>query len=104
MSNPKPTPYAEVQDFAFEITAEAINTLEGRLRSSGCEHPQVVADLAMAALAVRLSPEEAVRLAASEDASAAMEAFTSPTTLEELNRREKREAEGQLVRFPQAKK
>ena len=93
-----PTSHAELQDFAFEITTQATMTLSDRLLASGVEHPHVVADLALAALAMRLTPEEAVRLADSEDAAAAVEAFTPPESPEALARREA-EAEGKLLRF-----
>jgi hypothetical protein len=93
-----PTLHVEAADFVFEITAEATNALTKRLNASGVEHPHVVASLALAGLAMRLSPEEASRLAASEDAAAAVEAFTPPENPIELARREA-EASGKLVHF-----
>ena len=98
MSSPSPSSFAETVDFAFEITGEATNALTKRLSTAGVEHPHVVACLALAALAMRISPEEASSLAASEDAAAAVEAFTPPENPVELARREA-EAEGRLVRF-----
>ena len=98
--SPSQSSFAEIQDFAFEITTQATMALSDRLLSSGVEHPHVVADLALAALAMRLSPDEARELAESKDAAAAVEAFTPPENPLELAKREA-EAEGRLVRFPQ---
>jgi hypothetical protein len=103
MSNPTPTPHADTADFVFEITGEATNALSARLSAAGVEHSSVVACLALAALAMRLSPEEASRLAESKDAAAAIEAFTPPESSEALARREA-EAEGKLIRFPQSRR
>jgi hypothetical protein len=99
MNSTNRTPYADLQDFSFEITTQATMALSDRLLSSGVEYPQAVADLALAAIAMRLSPEEASRLAASEDAAAAVEAFTPPENPVEVAQREA-EAAGRLIRFP----
>ncbi len=101
MITPSPSSYADLQDFVFEVTAEATNALTTRLGAAGAEHPHVVACLALAALAMRLSPEEASRLADSEDALVALEAFTPPENPVELARREA-EAEGTARALPAA--
>lgn len=98
-----PIPYADLQDFAFEITTQATMALSDRLLSSGVEHPHVVADLALAALAMRLSPEKASRLAESKDAAGAVKLFSPPATPVELAEREA-EAEGKLIRFPRSRR
>lgn len=103
MITPSPSSYADLENFAFEITAGATNALTDRLSAAGVEHPSVVVCLALAALTARLSPEEASRLADSEDALAALETFTPPENPVELARREA-EAEGKLIRFPQSRK
>lgn len=99
MSSLSTTPFVETADFVWEITAEARNAFEKRLSAAGVTNPDVVSCLALAALAMRLTPEEARALAESKDAAAAVEAFTPPENPIELARREA-EAEGKLVRFP----
>ena len=103
MITPNPSSYADLQSFAFEITAGVTNALTDRLRATGIEYPHVTACLAMAALGMHLTPEEASRLADSEDALIALEAYSPPESPEALARREA-EAEGKLVRFPRPKK
>lgn len=96
MNRPSPTSFAEIEDSAFTITAGATNALTARLAAAGLALPHVIADLAVAALAMRLSPEEAVNLATSSDAVAVLEAFAPPESPEALARREA-EAEGKLI-------
>ena len=91
-----PSPFAEVTNFAFEITAEATNSLAARLRADGVENPNVVACLALAAVATRLSTADAKNLAESDAARASVEAFAPAESPEQLARREA-EAEGKLV-------
>jgi hypothetical protein len=81
MSNPNATPYAELRDVGADIVIRSVGTLERRLRSSGCDDAQVVADLAVAALAMRLSPRKAIQLAASKGATAAARSFTPPKSV-----------------------
>lgn len=93
---PNPSSYADLQSYAFEITAGVTNALTDRLRAAGVEYPSVTACLAMSALGMHLTPEEASHLADSEDALVALEAYTPPESPEALARREA-VAEGKLV-------
>ena len=98
MITPNPSSYADLQSFAFEITAGVTNALTDRLRTTGIEYPHVTACLAMAALGMHLTPEEASRLADSEDALVALEAYAPPENPVELARREAL-AKGKLALF-----
>jgi hypothetical protein len=98
MITPSPSSYADLQDFAFEITAGVTNALTKRLSAAGVEYPNVAACLSLAALGMHLTPEAATHLADSEDALAALEAFTPPESPEALARRDA-VAEGKLVFF-----
>lgn len=96
MSSPSPVSLPDLSDLAWGITADARSDFEKRLAAAGVENPDVVSSLALAALAMRLTPGEARALAESNDAAAAVQAFMPPENPLELARREA-EAEGKLV-------